>query len=273
MPRRVTTMVTPQGGLVWSRDGRSVIYTREPVPETFYLWRAWVTGDRAPERLDLAGLGARMPTLSSAGNRLAFVRTLNSIGVYTLDPAPRPVLVTSFWDIQPQFSPDGTQLVFTSSRSGEELDIWLASADGSSPRQLTRGPGRKGSPSWSPDGRQIAFDMRDADGPLRIWTIDADGGAPRQITKGPGDQNTPTWSRDGRWIYFASNEGHSDDTWRVPATGGSPERITRDGSAIFAVESMDGKDLIYKRNLGTRRCSPCPSREARRVNCCRASRS
>ena len=66
------------------------------------------------------------------------------MGVYTLEPAPRPVLVSSFWDIQPQFSPDGTQLVFTSSRSGEALDIWLASADGSNPRQLTHGPGRTG---------------------------------------------------------------------------------------------------------------------------------
>ena len=249
-PRRVTTTVNPIGGLVWTRDGTSVIYTSEPVPQTFYLWRAWVAGDRAPERLDLAGLGARMPTLSSAGNRLAFVRTLNRVGVYTLEAAPRPVLVTSFWDIQPQFSPDGTKLVFTSSRSGEQLDIWLASADGSNPRQLTRGPGSKGSPSWSPDGRRIAFDMRSADGPLSIWIIDADGGAPRQITKGPGDQSTPTWSRDGHWIYFASHEGDGIDTWRVPATGGSPERITRDGSTFFAVESMDGKDLIYKRNMG-----------------------
>ena len=118
------------------------IYTIQPVPETFYLSRAWITGDRAPERLDLAGLGARMPAMASAGNRLAFVRTQNSVGVYTLGPAPRPVLVSSFWDIQPQFSPDGNQLVFASSRSGEALDVWLASADGSNAHQLTHGPGQ-----------------------------------------------------------------------------------------------------------------------------------
>ena len=249
--RRLASKVYHQGGLVWSRDGASVVYTIRPLPETFYLSRAWITGDRAPERLDLAGQGARMPAIALAGNRVAFVRTINTVGIHTLGPAPRPVLLSSFWDIQPQFSPDGTQLVFASSRSGDAVDIWLASADGSNAHQLTHGPGRwRGSPSWSPDGSQIAFDSRGDDGHQAIWAIDADGGAPRRITNGAGDQHTPTWSRDGRWIYFASDPGDGRDTWRVPAKGGSPERVTRGGSTFSAQESVDGRDLIYKREFG-----------------------
>jgi Tol biopolymer transport system component len=273
-PRRLVAGVNP-AGLVWSPDGASVLYTMSPAPEMFYLWRAWVDGGRAPERVELAGLGARMPALSAEGNRLAFSRYLDSAGVYTLEPAPRPVLVSSFWDITPQFSPDGSRLVFSSSRSGESLDIWLASADGSNAHQLTHGPGRfQGSPSWSPDGRHIAFDARGDGGRLAIWTIDADGGSPRRITTGPGDQNTPTWSRDGRWIYFSFNQEGKNDTWRVPANGGSAERVTHGGSAFWAIESMDGKDLIYKRDFAdspllalplaggpTRQLLPCVSGE------------
>jgi Tol biopolymer transport system component/DNA-binding winged helix-turn-helix (wHTH) protein len=252
-PRRLANQLGAWGGLAWSRDGASVLYSAGPGNETHHLWRAWVRGNRAPERLELAGLGAHMPALASARNRLAFVRRVNSVSIYTLEATPRPVLASSVWDFQPQFSPDGAGLAFTSSRSGGGLglEIWLASADGSGPHQLTRGPGRyQGSPSWSPDGRQIAFDSRGDDDRLSIWTIDADGGAPRLITKGPDDRNTPTWSRDGRWIYFLRKEGDRTDTWRVPVAGGSPERVTRDGSAPFAVESMDGHDLIYKRHLG-----------------------
>ena len=88
------------------------------------------------------------------------------------------------------------------------------------------------------------------DGHLTVWTIDADGGAPRQITRGPGNENTPTWSRDGHWIYFTCQEGARRDIWRVPASGGARERVTRDGSSFFALESMDGKDLIYTRESG-----------------------
>ncbi|HJY33432.1 MAG TPA: protein kinase [Vicinamibacterales bacterium] len=250
-PRQLANRLKPQGGLAWAADSASVIYVVDPAPETCYLWRAWIRGDRAPERVEVAGLGARMPSLSAARNRLAFTRYSNSIGVHTLGPVPRPVLVNAFWDIQPQFSPDGTRLVFTSSRSGEGLEVWLAEADGSNAHQLTHGPGRyQGSPSWSPDGRRIAFDSKDADqADQEIWTIDADGGNARVVVKGSGDHGGPAWSRDGRWIYFWGGEpGSSHDTWRVPATGGSPERVTRDGSFLFAFESPDGLDLIFKRD-------------------------
>ena len=124
--RRLAAGIWPVGALAWTRDSESVLYTVAPSPEQFYLWRAWIDGARAPERVELAGLGARMPTFSASANRLVFVRTLNSIGVYTLEATPRPVLTNVFWDIQPQFSPDGSKLAFTSSRSGEGIDVWLA---------------------------------------------------------------------------------------------------------------------------------------------------
>jgi len=249
-PRHVANDPRPESGLTWTRDGASVLYTTAPAPETFYLWRAWINGERAPERFELAGLGARMPSVAAARDRLVFTRSLNSIGVYTLEAVPHPVLVNTFWDIQPQYSPDGTQLVFSSSRSGDGLRVWVASADGSGARQLTHASARyQASPSWSPDGRHIAFDAKETDGgDQEIWVVDAGGGNARLVAKGSGDHGGPTWSRDGRWIYFWKGDAGADhDTWRVPVTGGSPERITRDGSALFALESMDGQDLIYKR--------------------------
>ena len=35
-----------------------------------------------------------------------------------------------------------------------------------------------------------------------------------------------------------------------PPLAESPERVTRDGSALFATESMDGKDVVYKKDFG-----------------------
>jgi Tol biopolymer transport system component len=130
------------------------------------------------------------------------------------------------------------------SRDAEE--VWTAGADGSTPQQLTHGPGRwQGSPHWSPDGRQVAFDSLAADGSWHIWTIAADGGVPRQVTTDQGSQNVPTWSRDGDWIYYSWEQNKSRDTWRIRPADGRKQRLTPAGSRLDAHESPDGKRLIY----------------------------
>ena len=53
----------------------------------------------------------------------------------------------------PSYSPDGTRIVFASTRSGSE-ELWIANGDGTSPRQVTRTGGAMCSaPQWSPDGQ------------------------------------------------------------------------------------------------------------------------
>jgi dipeptidyl aminopeptidase/acylaminoacyl peptidase len=168
---------------------------------------------------------------------------------------PEPVLVSSAWDYNPQFSPDGRRIVFSSRRSGDVEEVWLASADGSGARQLTHGPGtRQALPAWSPDGRQVAFESTGANARSDIWIIPADGGVPRRVTTDPGDESAPVWSRDGKRIYFLSDRGGDGiwgghDTWQIPAEGGSSTRVTQGGSSPVVFESADGKALIYQSRI------------------------
>ena len=146
----------------WTRDGRSLIYESGR-----YLWRVPVVGDGAPERFELAGYGALSPALAAHRDRLAFVSQRNTISQHPLDATHTspPVLASSYIDIEVNFSHDGQRLVFSSTRGGEEREIWTARADGTGARQLTRGLGRsQGSPSFSPDSRQVAFDSAHEDG-------------------------------------------------------------------------------------------------------------
>jgi Tol biopolymer transport system component len=57
----------------------------------------------------------------------------------------------------------------------------------------------------------------------------------------------PTWSRDVRWIHFwSSGTGGERNHWRKSTAGGAPEQVTRGGSQAYAIESLDGKSLLYQ---------------------------
>jgi eukaryotic-like serine/threonine-protein kinase len=239
--------------IAWSRDGASVVYDTN-TRGSWELWRVSVDGGAEPERLEMAGDHSRQPAIAPAGDRLAFERASQGLSVYKLRARgePEPILVSTAWDYNPQFSPDGRRIAFSSGRSGDVEEIWLASADGSGARQLTHGPGtRQTLPAWSPDGRQTAFESTDANARADIWVIPADGGIPRQVTTDPGEENSPVWSRDGRRIYFLSDREGAGlrgrrDTWQVPSEGGPSKRVTEGGSSPVVFESIDGKALIYQ---------------------------
>jgi Tol biopolymer transport system component len=63
---------------------------------------------------------------------------------------------------------------------------------------------------------------------------------------GTGDEWFPSWSRDGRTIYFSADGGRGWDIWRVPTTGGIPERVTFTGNAGKGFESADRTRLVYQ---------------------------
>jgi WD40 repeat protein len=62
-------------------------------------------------------------------------------------------------DESPAWSPDGSQIAFTSDRSGN-ADIWLIPSAGGPATQITTDEAEDYAPCWSPDGRQIAFRSR-----------------------------------------------------------------------------------------------------------------
>jgi eukaryotic-like serine/threonine-protein kinase len=245
-PRPVWAMDYP----VWTRDGKSLLYSDWGIHR---LWRVAITGDRAPQSVEIAGLGAWQPAVAAKRDRLVFSKLQGSPDIYRLEagrPA-EPVITSSFVEADPEFSPDGQRVVFASSRSGD-MEIWIAEADGSNPTQLTRAPGTwQGSPRWSPDGRRISFDRQGEDGHWDVWTIEADGGSPRRLTQDPGNEIFSRWSRDGRFIYFSAKRDDSPafDVWRVPVAGGAEERITH-GGGDQAQESIDGRTLFFMRGGG-----------------------
>jgi len=212
------------------------------------LYRIPVEGSQPPERIELAGLNAKYPTISRG--RLAFTRNLTDVDIWRFraEGGSEPLIRSSFSEWVPQFSPDGRKVAFTSNRNEDSSEVWVADADGANPWQLTRGPGlNQGSPRWSADGRLIAFDSQNSGGRADIFTIDSAGGEPRRFTSPPWEGGQPSWSRDGRWIYFQSIRTGRFEIWRCPYPAGTlgPCQQMTTGGGNVAIESSDGETLFY----------------------------
>jgi len=109
----------------------------------------------------------------------------------------------------PQWSPDGTHLLFTVTEHDlaegrSNADVWLAEPETGRTRPLTRDPGYDGAPSWSPDGRSFVFVSSRGDGGPQLWRMSIDGGEPERLTSLSTGVSEPRWSPDGRRIAFTS---------------------------------------------------------------------
>jgi Tol biopolymer transport system component len=99
----------------------------------------------------------------------------------------------------------------------QNREIYLVSADGSGPVNLTRNSCADDEPDWKPDGTRIAWES-DRDGDFEIWVMDADGSNVSQLTTTGG--LAPRWSNSGELIVYSKGAG-----LLVINADGSDERI------------------------------------------------
>ena len=192
-------------------------------------------------------------------------------------------------DADPRWSPDGTQLAFTSNRADKASQLYVMPVAGGEPRKLTSLKEDVSQAAWSPDGMRLAFvaRVRDADcdeeddkkrrprrltrlqykldsvgwtagRPQHLFVVPADGSAePVQLTDGDYEDHSPCWSPDGGTVAFVSAR-HQDwdlemvnDVYLVDAAGGEPRRLTQGGGSVGAPSwSPDGSRLAVDRYAG-----------------------
>jgi Tol biopolymer transport system component len=160
----------------------------------------------------------------------------------TKSTAPAQILQRSATgDNHPDFSPNGRQIAFVSTRSGMP-ELWVSDADGGNPRQLTTlGAHVLSYPKWSPDGTRIAFHARVPD-VAEVYVVDVNQGVPRQITHENPGLALATWSNDGRFLYASTLVGGTGFTYRIPAGGGPMERLWE---GAWVRETADGNYVLY----------------------------
>lgn len=105
-------------------------------------------------------------------------------------------------DYDPDISPDGQLMVFSSTQHHPTADIYLKGVDGRSVTQLTTDPAHDVMPVFSPDGRRVAF-ASDRAGNWDIYVMSVNGGQPMQVTNDPSQELHASWSPDGSQLVFS----------------------------------------------------------------------
>src|SRR5213080_1776342 len=87
-------------------------------------------------------------------------------------------------EIDPYFSPDGSQIAFTATVAGN-TDVYVVPTAGGDPKRLTYHPGLDRARGWTPDGKRVIFaSVRDSapqQAYFRLWTVDTGGGFPEPL--------------------------------------------------------------------------------------------
>src|SRR5437764_512621 len=87
-------------------------------------------------------------------------------------------------EIDPYFSPDGSQIAFTATVAGN-TDVYLVPTAGGDPKRLTYHPGLDRARGWTPDGSHVIFaSVRDSapqQAYFQLWSVSADGGFPERL--------------------------------------------------------------------------------------------
>ena len=206
--------------------------------------------------------------------RRGYVWALYDYDIYTARPDGsdvQAIFSSPGYDAEATISPDGSRIVFTSTRDGD-LDIYSMNPDGSDVRQLTDEPGYDGGPFFSPDGSKIVYRARYPEseeeladyqalladnlvrpGVLDIYVMDADGSNRRRLTDNGAANFAPFFHPRGEKVIFASNlhdpDSRNFDLFMINLDGTGLEQVTfSEEFESFPMFTPDGRHLVFGSN-------------------------
>ena len=290
--RQVTFGLPRAGEGYFSPKGDSIVYQAYPVGYPFYQIYVQKLDEKSPRLLSTGRGRTTCAYFSPDGEKLIFASShtdplieetelkareeaakggrrryqwdfdphmdiyeikLNGTGLRRLTDTPG-------YDAEGSFSPDGKQIVFTSSRDGDP-DLFIMDSDGTNVRQLTNVPGYDGGPFFSPDGKWVIFRSdRQKEHMLQLFAISADGKTEVQLTNNLEQVNwCPYFHPSGKYLIWSGADYSKGPTsadfnlftleldWSGGTVkGGEVEQITSSPAAdVLPVFSPDGKRLMW----------------------------
>lgn len=264
-PRRLTTSPWWEVAPIWSPDGKYLAFMRfstDPQVSGIYIASSLggserkvfpVVPENTTKEIDWSPDGkylAFAERSSPAEPARIFALSLDNLERSELTFPPQGIL----GDSSPTFSPDGKSLAFLRDYLDTQ-EIFVMSAHGGTPRQVTFDKRIIQGVSWNADGRSFIYSSNRAGTPS-LWRISTDRGTPERLPFGGGARAVrPTVARRGNRLAY-TNVTYSSDIWRaeLPSPGSSTApKLSPPAKFITSTEleegpqySRDGKRIVFQ---------------------------
>ncbi|CDM64507.1 S9 family peptidase [Pyrinomonas methylaliphatogenes] len=251
----------------WSPDGTRIAFIAPGQPSGAQIFVRWLdTGDTTQiTHLERSPSNIRW---SPDGKKIAFNMIVPATNSFTVKPPPKPN--GAKWIDPPRVI---DRLNYRADGAGYRpegfMHIFIVSADGGTPRQVTDGDYNHGAPEWMPDSDTLVFSaVRKPDAEYlrngtEIYKLSLRTGRIQQLTDRDGPDVNPTVSPDGRLIAYTGYD-QTDDTYIVsklylmdadgnnkkvltPDFDRSPEELfwAPDGSGIYFTTEDRGTNNLW----------------------------
>ncbi len=202
-----------------------------------------------------------LPTPLGGAGQIAFVsKASGNYQIYVINSdgtGRRQITNLPEGACQPDWSPDGTRLVFVSPCDSMTdyypgSALYIINADGKALLPLPTLPGGDYDPKWSPDGKKIIFTSLRNSGRPQLHVINLEDNSVTTISEKFLTDFQPSWSPDGKQIAFVSTRKQGQQIWIMDADGKNPRQLTRRNNGVLHSRpswSPDGKSIIFTQYL------------------------
>jgi len=257
----------------WSPDGSRIAYLADGEPKGTQVFVRWMDAEGATSQITRVTETPANVSWSPDGRSLAFTMLVKSETPWKISMPAQPE--GAKWTPAPRIV---DKLHYRRDRMGYveqgTTQIFLVSADGGTPRQLTTGEygtselGGGPNYDWAPDGRTIVFDgLRESDFDYRyresyLYAVELQSGTIRPLVTKKGGWANPIVSPDGRSVAFTGHEYgtfsyRANEVWVVGLDGSGLKALTSydrdpgdlewspDGSGVYFALGDQGTSNVY----------------------------
>ena len=244
---------------VFSVSERSLAYQAAALVGTQLIWL-----DRAGKQLGTLGGRERYSTIriSPHGDRVAVaLGSPEDIWIYDVSRGVKTRLTFNpERDGAPVWSPDGSQIIFTSEKRGHP-DLYRKAANGTGPQELLLESNLiKIAQDWSLDGRFVIYTEQIPGSFADLWVLPLFGDhKPFPLVQSPFPDYLASFSPDGHWVVYVSDESGAAQVYVIPfraasqpnssSSAGGKWQISNAGGTV-PIWRRDGKELLYVDSQG-----------------------